>query len=464
MKFIQKVKNTISKFEMTDDEDKIIIGISGGPDSVALLHTLIQLKKEKNIELIAAHVNYKLRDKESDEDETFVDNLCKNLYIDLHKKTCNLKKLNNDSSIQEIARNERYDFFNELYIKYNANKIAIAQNLDDSNETILFNLMRGTGSKGLSGIPPVRDKIIRPLIECTRDEILNYLKEINQNYRTDSSNIENKYSRNKIRNLLLPLMQDISKPDLNKRLFSTSQILKDENDYFEIETKKLYQQVCIIKLSNNESIYLSIPKLKDLHIALKRRLIRLAVEEISGDLLQFEKKHVDKILQFIEIEAGEKKIQLPHNLEAVKSYNTLIIKICDVGVVREPPFLEYSLIIPGINKLGENYGTIEAKILNRSEITKLKVPNNQAILDYLKCQNMRVRTRKDGDTFTPFGMKGTKKLKDYLIDKKVPKNKRDSLPIITSNDQIAWLPGFTIDDNFKVTDETTKILNLTYII
>jgi len=132
MKFIQKVKNTISKFEMTDDEDKIIIGISGGPDSVALLHTLIQLKKEKNIELIAAHVNYKLRDKESDEDETFVDNLCKNLYIDLHKKTCNLKKLNNDSSIQEIARNERYDFFNELYIKYNANKIAIAQNLDES--------------------------------------------------------------------------------------------------------------------------------------------------------------------------------------------------------------------------------------------------------------------------------------------------------------------------------------------
>jgi tRNA(Ile)-lysidine synthase len=466
---IEKVKRTIQKHDMLDIDDTIIIGISGGPDSVALLFVLNTIKVEFNLTLIASHINYKLRGEESDMDEVFVENLCKKLDIPLHKKICSLTKSNGAISIQEEARNQRYDYFEELSRIYSANKIATGHNLDDSVETIFLNMLRGSGAKGLSGIPPKRGKIIRPLIECKRKKIIDYLENIDQEYRIDSSNSENKYLRNKIRNILLPDIRKYTPMELDKKIFQTGEILREEDDYLDGVTRDIFQKICdVISKEENISVHIPIEKLEKLHIAIKRRIIREGIMKVTGALDQFEKKHVDDILNLTQTIGKERKIHLPRDLEATKSYNNLILQRMNqpaksslIKNLHLTPSI-IPLIIPGKTYFLKDSGFIKAELINLEDISDLHASSSEAYLDYSKCSSLSVRNRKDGDTFIPFGAKGSKKLKDYFIDKKVPKYKRNTIPIVVENSDIVWVVGYTIDNRYRVTEMAKTVLHLVY--
>jgi len=458
MSLIDTVKKTILKHNMLEKDDTVIIGISGGPDSVALLHVLHDLREEYEIALIASHVNYKLRSQESEDDEEFVEKLCGKLEIPLYKKTCKLKEGEKPSSIQERARDARYDFFEELRRRRSANKIAVGHNLDDSVETIILNLVRGSGSKGMSGIPPTRGKIIRPLIQCSRGEILEYLHANKLEYRLDSSNFENKYLRNKIRNLILPQLEDITNPELNKRIFSIGEVLGEEDDYLERTVANEVDKICSIRRSQDKTtVEFSIDEFNEYHVALKRRFIRNAISRVAGNLDGFGKKHIDDILELAARKGRERRIHLPRETEAITSYNALLIQKKSAAEKKPGKIV---LKVPGITSIREEGEFIKAEIIANPVVSN--VPANEAFLDYSKCGPLFIRYRKKGDAFKPFGMKGTKKIKDYFIDKKVPKYRRDGIPLVTSDSTIVWVVGFTIDEGFKVSSKTERVLHLVY--
>ena len=462
MNLIEKVKLTIKKHKMLDIGDIVIIGLSGGPDSVALLLILNEISKDFDIKLIGSHLNYKLRGDESDRDEEFVELLCNRLEIPINKKICRLNTENAQLSVQECARIERYKYYDELLQSHSANKIATGHNQDDSVETIFFNLLRGCGLSGLSGIPPKRDKIIRPLIECSREEIIVYLEEINQEYRIDSSNLKNKYSRNKIRNILLPKIRDSFNSFSNHNICQMAEIIRDENNFLEGINNKIFKELCDVKLKDEgTSVHFYIDKLHEQHIALQRRIIRSGIKKTSGDLMQFEKKHIDYILDLLKTEGKERRIDLPRDLEVIKSYNKLIIRK-KIKPVNSFHFKD-ELTIPGKIIFGKDGCSIKTEIIRKKDIINLNTQSSEVLIDYSKCGTLYVRYRFERDTFIPFGMKGTKKLMDYFIDMKVPRYKRNNIPIIISNEDIVWIAGYTIDDRYKVTDMTEEVLHIVYI-
>jgi tRNA(Ile)-lysidine synthase len=269
----------------------------------------------------------------------------------------------------------------------------------------------------------------------------------------------------------------VASSGLDKKIFAASEILRDEDDYLEREVDGIFEIIGKIDSCGDKLIVeIKVGELDDLHIALKRRLIRRGIVKVAGGLDQFEKKHIDEILNLTESEEGEKRIHLPHDLETIKCYDRLIIRKRDDDEATHESFesgLRTTLAkdqlnwismlnVPGVTHLCEGTGSIEAEIIDIESIAGLKTSPNEAFVDYSKCASLHVRYRREGDRFTPYGMKGTKKLKDYFIDRKVPRYMRDSIPIIVSDSGVVWVLGFTIDDNVKITDETKKVLHLTY--
>jgi len=435
----EKVLQTIKKFDMLSFNDRVLIGVSGGPDSVTLLNVLLSLKERYNLSFFIAHLDHMLRGEESDEDVNFVKNLAQELDLPCEIKSYNLTKIARKEhlTLEEAAREYRYKFYSETAKKFKANKIALGHNADDQVETVLMRFLRGSGLEGLMGIPPVRGKIIRPLIECSRAEIEEYCQEHKIGYRIDSSNKEVIYFRNKIRLELLP------------------SLAKD----YEVARRE-----------NPETVIIDLRKFISLPLALKRRIIRKAIEVVKGNLCSISFRHNSEILKLTEYQLGEKEIYLPDDLRVNKIYNKMIIykkRISEDQTDEIPATWEHNISIPGKTEIKSLGIKVEIEKLDPADIrsslyfTRKKSKGEfLEFIDYNKVKPpLKLRNRRIGDKFYPLKMKGLKKVKDFFIDNKIPKAYRGLIPILVdSEDQIIWIMGMRLDDRVKINSDTKKVL------
>ncbi len=468
----EKVLQTVKKFDMLSFNDRILIGISGGPDSVTLLNILLSFKKRYNLSFFIVHLDHMLRGKESDEDVSFVKNLAQELDLPCEIRSCNLTKITRKEhlTLEEAGRKYRYKFFLEAARKFKTNKIALGHNADDQVETVLMRFLRGSGLEGLMGIPPVRGKIIRPLIECSRTEIEEYCKENKIEYRVDSSNKEVVYFRNKIRLELLPLLSKSYNKNIKDIMLRLRSIISEVSAYLNQETELFFKEV--VRRESPEMVIIDLKKFTSLPLALKRRIIRKSIEVVKGNLYSISFRHSNEILKLTEHQLGEKDIYLPDNLMAKKIYNKIMIykkRISKDQIEQIPTPWEYDILIPGKTEIKSLGIKVEIKILDSDEIKpslyfKRKKSKEEFLefIDYNKVKlPLKLRNRRSGDRFYPLKMEGLKKIKDFFIDNKIPKGYRDLIPILVdSEDQIIWVMGMRLDDRVKINSDTKKVLRV----
>ena len=303
----EKILKTIKKYNLIKDGDKIVVGVSGGPDSITLLDLLLKLKNQNIIkfDIVVCHINHMIRE-EATSDEEYVKEYCNKHNIECFVKRAEVEEIakQNKMGTEETGRKIRYDFFYEILEKTKSNKIATAHNANDNAETVLMNIIRGCGTSGLKGIEANNKQLIRPLIECSRKEIEEYCKQNNLNPRIDKTNFENDYTRNKIRNMLIPYIQENFNPNIVEGINRLSSLSKQENDYLEKETQKAY--ISIVEEITNISISLDLKKFNSLEKVIKSRVVLYTINELFKTKNGIEKKHIEDIIKLCSNNIGNK--------------------------------------------------------------------------------------------------------------------------------------------------------------
>ncbi|HOM01336.1 MAG TPA: tRNA lysidine(34) synthetase TilS [Acetivibrio sp.] len=465
---IDKVLQAIEKYNIIRSKDKIVVGVSGGPDSVCLLHILCRLRESMNLGLVAVHVNHMLRGNEASGDEAFVEDLCAKLNVELVSRSIDIKKLAKEQklSLEEAGRIERYRLFDEVADNYGAQRIAVAHNKNDQAETVLMNIIRGTGLDGLKGMDYIRGRIIRPLLGINRAEIEDYCRIHNLNPRIDSSNLEDIYTRNRIRLDLIPYIDKLFNADIVNGITKMADLIRDDVSFIENQTDEISSKVK--KKSDGSQVVLDLAALKECHIAAQRRIIRNSIKKIKGDIRGIAAVHIDSIIDLIENGATGSKLHLPHGVRAAKSYETLKIYLHEFE--KEDIYFNKKVNIPGITIVNEVNGKLEASLIDVSSgtfnIKDFRRASDTSCVQFFDYDRLRegiyIRNRRDGDVFKPRSSNGTKKLKEFFIDNKIPRETRNHIPLISKGKEIVWIIGCKISDKFKVTENTKIILKLSY--
>lgn len=449
-----KVDSTIKKHSMLAGSETVLIGLSGGPDSVCLLMLLNRLKDEYKLELHAIYIDHGLRPDEIPGEIEFCKTLCENLNIHFITRSIDVTSYAREHGLnkQEAARELRYKAFEEAGIEIRANRIALAHNADDQAETFFMRTLRGSGQKGLSGIPPVRGRIIRPLIEIERDEIENFLADASQSYIIDSSNLKKDYFRNWIRLSVLPEFKR-KNPELIRTISRISDIMREEDNYLELIVTKTLMK--LIPKKTDSTIELFLVPLETMDRVILRRVLRRAIDAVKG-LRGINFVHIEDIISLIKKGDSGDRLYLPKGIRVIKGYATLVL------TSKQPATLgRYRLEVPGEVILREAGILIRASTLDSQEIEAGAKGKETVFLDAEKAtSSLTIRSREAGDFFYPAGFGKRKKLQDFFVDEKVPRDERDAIPIVLSGDDIVWIAGYRADERFKVTDSTRKILVL----
>lgn len=467
--FLNKVKMCIDKYGMIASGDIVIVGVSGGPDSLTLLYSLYYLREELDIDIVVAHLNHMIRGEEADREAVFVEYHAKRLGL-----PCTVKKVDvpgymrkKGLSPQVAAREVRYRFFESELKKNSANKIALGHTANDQAETVLMRMMRGSGMKGLTGIPPIRDgMIIRPIIEMTRREIEDFLSVKGIEYVNDPSNLDFHYLRNKIRGDLIPVLAKDYNPKIIEILRNSAEILKDDEDYLSGYCKDIFHNLLIEE--KDGIVVLDASGLRDLHVALQRRVLRKGLEVLKGDLRRISGRHISDILRLVKMKTSNRYLDLPGNITVRYIYNRLYLSshgYVQFLIHQYPGYgesihvSEEALTIPGATSIPNLNFKFDTEIRDINDVDLDFNNNLKALLDYEKTGgSLWIRTRRAGDRFHPFGMSGSKKLKDFFIDERVPEEERDRILLLVSDNKIIWVVGMRVSEDVRLTDETKKVL------
>lgn len=459
----KKVLSYIKDNNLIQPSDKILVALSGGPDSMCLLNMLFKLKDELNISIGAAHVNHLLRGEDSFKDEEYVINVCKEMDIPCFVKRVDINKYSKENKLSsEMAgRNVRYGFFDEILKNNGFNKIATAHNANDQAETILFRLMRGTGLEGLGGIKVSRDnEVIRPILCLKRSEVEEYIQSNNINPRIDKTNFEKVYNRNKIRLDILPYIKENFNEDIVETLNRMSTLLQKDNNFIEKIARDSYNKYCK-KYKDYFILKKEIFKEED---SIVTRVIRILITEFSKSNYDFEMKHIYNIISLSKKESG-KIIDLPNKIYAENIYGDIYIKN-RMKEEKKAYKNEYEVRINKNNVLNnviefEEYLVQFSLLKNDRNNIDLKHDNLVKYFDFDKIDSeILIRKRKDGDKFIPLGMNGSKKIKDIFIDMKIPKDDRDNIPIMCFDKEIAWIIGVRVSNIYKITKNSKNILKV----
>ena len=457
-KTIKKVRHTIIKYNMIRDGDRVVVAVSGGPDSVCLLDILQELEDELGIELVVAHFDHGLRPDEDEAENRFVESLTAALNLPFETKKADPGMGQGGASLEERARHARYQFFEEVKAKFSAQKIAIGHNLNDQAETVLMRLLRGSGPSGLAGIPPCReDKIIRPLIEITRGEIESYLEHKGLTHMTDSSNLQACYLRNKIRLDLLPLLRKYQ-PRIVERRAGEADIMRNDEAWLAARAKEWVERAT--ETRGDGEIRIPLSSFIILPEALKNRVIRYALKMTGGSLRRVSLRHIENINKMAMGKKPQALVNLPNGIIAKKVYDRLVFT--GTNNTRSEGFC-YLLDGPGKFDLAALGHTILLTEMEKAALPDMGASRWCAFLnaDHL-IYPLMIRNIRPGDKFVPFGMSGHKKLKDFFMDLKIPSEARAQAPILFCRDIPIWVCGFRIDDRFKILPDTKKILKVTF--
>lgn len=455
----EQVLENIQKYNLIESGDNVVLGLSGGPDSVALLYVLLDIK-EIDFNLHIAHVNHGVRGEEALRDENFVRNLAENLNIPYYGTRVNMEEYAKDKGIssEEAGRELRYGFFREITKNLGGGKIAVAHNKNDQAETLLMRVLRGTGIDGLKGMNFRSGDIIRPLLNIEREEIEQFLSRRNIEARIDRTNLEPIYNRNKIRLELIPYIEENFNPNIIETLWRTSRVAGIDSSFLEDYTKKAYKK--IMKKRTQHSIILDRELFLREKLSIQQRIIRKAIMDINKNIQGLTEKHIRLILNLFKEGVTGKRIDIIDNLIAKTSYNRLIIERKAKDTIKD--YL-YRVLVNDTTYL-ENIGLeLEAKILDLDGVNVKKTDKYTGYFDYNKINGeLYIRNRRAGDRFVPHGMEGSKKIKDYFIDEKIPKDKRDKIPILTDRENIIWVLGYRTSNLYKLSKDTKKVLEVSF--
>ena len=455
---LRKVEHTISRYRMIERGDRVIVAVSGGADSVCLLDILCSLKEILGVELVVAHFVHGLRPDEDEYETDFVKSLAASFDCDFITKRADPDLRPETASLEERARDVRYRFLKEVKEQFSAQKIAMGHNLNDQAETILMRLLRGSGASGLSGIPPVRDShVIRPLIEVSRSEIESYLSSRHLKHITDSSNFETRHLRNEIRLKLMPQLEKYQ-PKIVELLGRTAQITREENRWLEEKAERWIKKWA--ETGSDNEIVLPLSRFKGLPEPLKNHVLRQALKITEGTLRRISLLHIEAIKHVAAGAKPQAQVTLPNMLLVRRVYEKLIFS---KGRAKSAGSFCYVIERPGAFDLEALGCTLLFEQLEKEVPLDLKTSPWTACLDADRITfPLMLRNFRPGDRFVPFGMTGRKKLKDFFVDMKVPSDVRARIPILTRGDELIWVCGLRIDDRFKVTSKTKRVLKVTF--
>ncbi len=453
MSIRDKVLETVKKFDMVRRGEKVLVAVSGGPDSIALLRLMLDLSKELGIILHAFHLDHRLRP-ESEGDAAFVAAVCERLGVQLESASYDVPSFLRETglSVEDGARRVRYRLLEETADRIGAHRIALGHQADDQVETFLMRLIRGTGLAGLSAIPPVRGRFIRPLIEVDKDEILEYLDEVGEGFVIDASNEDLSFLRNRIRLRLIPELLGYN-PAFKRLVLQTVEIAREDEALLETETSWRFEAISSVE---DGIVSISLADFNKQPPAIARRIVRRALEIAKGDLLGFEFKHASEVLNGAA--AGSLRVDLPGEVVAAVEAGELVIG--RKSAMMPPPAKPVELPVPGIAKAPELGCIVKAEVVSAEGYEISKDPF-VAQLDAERVKSpLAVRSWRPGDAFAPLGMYGEKKLQDFFVDEKVPRRRRPRIPIVEGGGEILWVVGMRINDRYKVTSGTRKVLIL----
>lgn len=446
---LAKVKKYINEQGLIKPGELVIAGVSGGPDSMVMLDLLNRLRSRLSFELVVAHLNHGLRP-EAEAEENFVRQYCENLKIPFYSRQLNVEEiaLREKKSLEEAGRDSRYRFFAELAWELGASRIATAHHQDDNAETLLLNIIRGSGIKGLRGIRPVNGKIIRPLLCVDRSEIENYLLENSIPYCVDQSNYSSDYLRNRIRLELLPLLKENYNPRMVDSLNQLADIAGLENEAMQLETARLGKELVIEKTA--DEIILNAEGILQLHPAFQRRLILMTLAALQGES-GWDWNDVEQIRTLLDKSGSSKSLQLKKGIRVKKIYQQIVFSLKKNRKSR----FNYLITVPGQLFIPEIGREITFSLLQQENF---KPEPGDFYLDYDKIKGeLYLRSRRPGDLFWPRGMQGKKKIKDFFIDLKVPQEERDLIPLL-AGEEIYAVVGFRVSQKVTVDSDTRRIL------
>ena len=470
-----QVLNYMKANRMTIRGERIAVGVSGGPDSVCLLSVLNELSGGLGIRLTAVHVNHGIRGAEADADALFVQELCRKMEIPFRLFSFDVPSLAKEQklSVEEAGRRARQEAFETCMQEDGCSRIALAHQMDDVAETMLFNLARGTGLAGLASMRPVRGRIIRPLLQTPRAEILSYLRENHISYRTDATNATDEYARNRIRSRILPALEKDVNTGAARHLAETSARIREVLSFLEDETER-YAEACLV-LENGTVVLLAEP-FRLVPEALRPELVRLAFVKCGAGLRDISKEHIEAVLALTDKQVG-KWISLPEGLRAERTYEGVRFRKKSASVPASDPALSASsppslplspapsvplpvpLPVPGtVTAFGYE---ITSRLLTA---VPFPIPEKECTkwFDYGKITNiLTIRTRLAGDILTTTKEGGRKSLSHWFIGEKIPRERRDAMPLLADGHRVLWIFGERIGEDFKVTPETKKVLKIT---
>lgn len=498
---IEKVYKFIKKFNMLDSCAHIYAGVSGGADSVCLLIVLNRIINMYNldIQLTAIHVNHGIRMNEADRDEEFTKLLCERMNIGFISRHVNVLEFaeKNKLSEEEAGRILRYRIFNEYANADKNSKIAVAHHCNDQAETVLHNIIRGSSISGIGGIAPVRDNIIRPLLCVTREQIEEYLKKNNQDFVTDSTNLNNEYTRNKIRNVVIPYIKDNINERVIERLSDLSESAREADSYIKRQADRLYKEcVTFENTKDNPVAHIDIRKIESADTFLVSCVIRMVLEKLAGGLKDIYKKHIMEIMSLMSVQSG-KGVDIAKKIRAERVFNDLVIFKKEESSKENNCIsdVKNNIVYVTKNQIEQmNYGDsmnfeVNEKIylkdygmvyVSKISFTKIKadelgnkVNNNISNQGKANCQNnhytkyfnydkiknnLVVRFRREGDYIVINKNGNRKKLKKELIDCKIPHQYRDYIMLISDENNVIWAPQVRFSCDYKAEESSKTII------
>lgn len=453
------VRNTIRQNELIASGDKVLVALSGGADSVSLLDIMCKLKDELDITVGAAHLNHMIRGYEANRDEAYAAELCTRLSLPFYAERIDVPAIAKADGISEetAGRNARYAFFERLCKKHGYTKIATAHNRNDRAETVLMRIIRGTGIDGLSSIKYKRDgKIVRPILDLSRDGIEEYCRTNNLSYCTDSTNAVNDYTRNKVRNELIPMLRDNFNPKIIDSLCNLADNSAEDAEFINGYAERLYKRINS-PMPHRKPTLLDIKSLDMVGDSIQNRLIQIACREVMGNEYKLERVHLEIIKNLLTKETGA-SAKLPMGLIVNVKYGWLEF------VTEEENNKDVSKGFCYDVDLGENQEVSMSDIRLEVASGAYKPKNNQMIVDFdrLTEKKLCIRSRKIGDRIVLYKDGKSRKLKDFFIDKKIPRGERGKIPLLCTNDQVVAVIGYRVAENYRVNKNTKKGMVITY--
>ena len=449
---LQGVLSYIDRHEMIRDGDRIVIGVSGGPDSVSLLDLLFRLRESLDIWLCVAHLNHQLRVPASDMDERFVRGLAATMDLPFYSERATLRV---GGSPEAAARKARLAFLERVMRTAGASRIALGHTRSDQAETVLMRLFSGAGPTGLGAIRPIRDGIwIRPLLTVSRQQIEAYVDHRRLHVRYDDSNADNRFLRNRIRQRLLPELASEYNPAIEAALARSAEIIQGEDQLLDQQAESAYRVA--LRYEGNRKIILDENAVFGYHIALQRRIFRTAFFRLRGCARDLDEQSVRRMQSLRQVPAGT--VQLTSGISIHRAVPWLILS-------RPTPAFETEVAVPGVTEIPEIGAAVETRICPASQVREQDLTSDPFRTFFDRdslAGGLTLRNRRSADRIVPIGLNGTQKISDLLINLKIPRPLRDEIPLLLDGKAILWVVGLRTARPSAVTHRAKTVLDVTF--